>query len=118
VKCVLDSVRVNPVGVTSKTKGSKKLPRRSIERKRLKWKTKEENPKSDPASVNSGLIDREVAPLKKVQKKEIELRDLSGNFSEEVMFCKLCIAQGSMARCTIHLEVPGFLSGIGALRRM
>ncbi|MCI73500.1 hypothetical protein A2U01_0094764, partial [Trifolium medium] len=26
IKCVLDSLRVNPVGVTSKTKGSKKPP--------------------------------------------------------------------------------------------
>ncbi|MCI92362.1 hypothetical protein A2U01_0113658, partial [Trifolium medium] len=43
---VLDSLRVNPIGVTSKTKGSKKPHRRSIERKRFKWKTKEENLKS------------------------------------------------------------------------
>ncbi|MCI51236.1 hypothetical protein A2U01_0072480, partial [Trifolium medium] len=55
--------------VTSKTKGSKKPPKRSIKRKRFKWKTKEDNPKSDPASVNSWLVDRKVAPLKKVNKR-------------------------------------------------
>ncbi|MCI33504.1 hypothetical protein A2U01_0054721, partial [Trifolium medium] len=69
INCVLDSLKVNLVGGTSKTKGSKKSPRRSIERKRFKWKIKEENPKSDAASVNLWLIDREVAPLKKVNKR-------------------------------------------------
>ncbi|MCI82687.1 hypothetical protein A2U01_0103961, partial [Trifolium medium] len=38
-------------------------------KKRFKWKTKEENPKSDPASVNSLLVDRNVAPLKKVNRR-------------------------------------------------
>ncbi|MCI02292.1 hypothetical protein A2U01_0023324, partial [Trifolium medium] len=69
IKCVLDSLRLNPVGGTSKTKGSKKPPKRSIKRKRFKWKTKKENPKSDPESVNSWLIDCKVAPLKKVNKR-------------------------------------------------
>ncbi|MCI89092.1 hypothetical protein A2U01_0110380, partial [Trifolium medium] len=49
INYVLDSLRVKPVVMTSKTKGSKKPPKRLIKRKRFKWKTKEENPKSDPA---------------------------------------------------------------------
>ncbi|MCI72765.1 hypothetical protein A2U01_0094029, partial [Trifolium medium] len=51
------------------TKGSKKPPKRSIKRKKCKWKNKEENPKSDPTSVNLWRDDRKVAPLKKVNKR-------------------------------------------------
>ncbi|MCI45838.1 hypothetical protein A2U01_0067077, partial [Trifolium medium] len=65
INCVLDSLRVKLVVVTSKTKGSKKPPKRSIKRKRFKWKTKEKSPKSDPTSVNSGLVDHKVAPLQR-----------------------------------------------------
>ncbi|MCI21768.1 hypothetical protein A2U01_0042938, partial [Trifolium medium] len=64
INCVLDSLRVSPVVVTPKTKASKKSPKRSIKRKKFKWKTKEGNQKSDPESVNSWLVDRTVAPLK------------------------------------------------------
>ncbi|MCI81248.1 hypothetical protein A2U01_0102521, partial [Trifolium medium] len=52
INCMPDSLRVNPVDVTSDKGGFKKPPKRSIKKKRFKWKTKEENPKSDPASVN------------------------------------------------------------------
>ncbi|MCI93159.1 hypothetical protein A2U01_0114457, partial [Trifolium medium] len=42
---------------------------RSIKKKRIKWKTKEESPKSDPTSVKSLLVDRNVAPLKEKNKR-------------------------------------------------
>ncbi|MCI64800.1 hypothetical protein A2U01_0086058, partial [Trifolium medium] len=64
-----------PVDVTSKTKGSKKPPKRSIKKKRFKWKTKEENPKSDQARVNLLLVDRNIAPWKEENKRSrVELR--------------------------------------------
>ncbi|MCI38671.1 hypothetical protein A2U01_0059900, partial [Trifolium medium] len=69
IDCVTDSLRVNPVHVTSKKEGLKKPPKRSIKKKRIKWNAKEKNPKNDPASVKSLLVDRTVAPLKKVTKR-------------------------------------------------
>ncbi|MCI74865.1 hypothetical protein A2U01_0096129, partial [Trifolium medium] len=63
------SLRVNPVLVTSKKEGFKKPPKRSIKKKRCNWKTKEENPKSDPTNVNSLLVNRNIGPLKKVNKR-------------------------------------------------
>ncbi|MCI38805.1 hypothetical protein A2U01_0060034, partial [Trifolium medium] len=43
-----DSLRVELVGVSSKTKCFKQPPRRFIKRKKFKWKTKKEKSKSDP----------------------------------------------------------------------
>ncbi|MCI23485.1 hypothetical protein A2U01_0044665 [Trifolium medium] len=40
INCVLESLRMSPVDVTPKTKGSKKLPKRSIKRKRCKERTR------------------------------------------------------------------------------
>ncbi|MCI55504.1 hypothetical protein A2U01_0076755, partial [Trifolium medium] len=51
--------------MTSKTKSSKKPPRRSIKRKGFKWKSKKEKPKSDPEDMCSWLVGRKVAPLKR-----------------------------------------------------
>ncbi|MCI67689.1 hypothetical protein A2U01_0088948, partial [Trifolium medium] len=48
IKSMPDSLRVDPVGVTSKTKCFKQPPRRFIKSKRFKWKTKKKKPKSDP----------------------------------------------------------------------
>ncbi|MCI51226.1 hypothetical protein A2U01_0072470, partial [Trifolium medium] len=64
-----DDVRTTSVHVISKTKGQKKLPKRSIKRKRFKWKFKKEILKSDPASVGSWSFKRKVAPWKKVNKR-------------------------------------------------
>ncbi|MCI59342.1 hypothetical protein A2U01_0080597, partial [Trifolium medium] len=66
---VIESLRVDPVGVTSKTKCFKKPPRRSIKRKKFKWKIKKEKLKSDPEDRCSWLVGREVAPLKRVNKR-------------------------------------------------
>ncbi|MCI69467.1 hypothetical protein A2U01_0090729, partial [Trifolium medium] len=38
--------------------------------------------------------------------------------SSRRLFWKVRVAQGSMARCAVHLEMTGFISGIGGLRRM
>ncbi|MCI87361.1 hypothetical protein A2U01_0108644, partial [Trifolium medium] len=48
IDCMPKSLRVDPVGVTSKTKCFKQPPKRFIKRKRFKWKIKKEKPKSDP----------------------------------------------------------------------
>ncbi|MCI34990.1 hypothetical protein A2U01_0056211, partial [Trifolium medium] len=60
INCMTDSLIVDPVGVTSKTKGSKKHPRRSIKRKRFKWKMKKKKPKSDPEDMCSWFVGRKV----------------------------------------------------------
>ncbi|MCI86371.1 hypothetical protein A2U01_0107652, partial [Trifolium medium] len=59
----------DPVGVTSKTKSSKKSPRRSIKRKMFKWKIKKKKPKSDPEDTCSWFVGRKVTPLKRVNKR-------------------------------------------------
>ncbi|MCI67390.1 hypothetical protein A2U01_0088649, partial [Trifolium medium] len=64
INCMPDSLRVDPVGVTSKTKKPKKPPRRSIKRKKFKWKFKKEKPKSEPEDMCSWLVGK-VAPLKR-----------------------------------------------------
>ncbi|MCI44830.1 hypothetical protein A2U01_0066069 [Trifolium medium] len=64
-----DNFRTASGHVISKTKEPKNPPKRLIKGKRFKWKIKKEKPKSDPTSVNSGLIDRKIAPLKKVNKR-------------------------------------------------
>ncbi|MCI66425.1 hypothetical protein A2U01_0087683, partial [Trifolium medium] len=63
--CMPDSLRVDPVGVTSKTKRPKKHPKRSIKRRRFKWKIKKEKLKSDPEERCSWLIGSKVAPLRR-----------------------------------------------------
>ncbi|MCI78576.1 hypothetical protein A2U01_0099846, partial [Trifolium medium] len=50
-----NSLRVDPVGATSKNKCFKQPPRRFIKRKRFKWKMKKEKPKSDPEDMCSWL---------------------------------------------------------------
>ncbi|MCI47358.1 hypothetical protein A2U01_0068599, partial [Trifolium medium] len=69
INCVLESLRVMPVVVTSKTKDSKKSPKRSIKKKKFTWETKEENPESDSARVNSWCDDCKVASLEKMTKR-------------------------------------------------
>ncbi|MCH90390.1 hypothetical protein A2U01_0011305, partial [Trifolium medium] len=89
IKCMPESLRVNPVDVTSKEKGFKESPKRSIKKKKFKWKIKGENPKSDPAGENSWRVDRKVAPLKKVQKKERQMtrRSSTGNYADLCIHC-------------------------------
>ncbi|MCI72426.1 hypothetical protein A2U01_0093689, partial [Trifolium medium] len=53
---VIESLRVNPVDATSRTKGVKKPPKWLIKRKRFKWKMKEEKPKSDPEDSVHGIL--------------------------------------------------------------
>ncbi|MCI54147.1 hypothetical protein A2U01_0075395, partial [Trifolium medium] len=65
INCIPESLRVNLVGVTSKTKKPKKPPGRSIKRKRFKGKIKKEKPKSDPEDICSWLVGCKVAPLKR-----------------------------------------------------
>ncbi|MCI39773.1 hypothetical protein A2U01_0061005, partial [Trifolium medium] len=62
---VIESLRVDPVDETSKTKGSKKSPKRSIKRKRFKWKIKKEKLKSEPGDICSWLVGSKDAPLKR-----------------------------------------------------
>ncbi|MCI38797.1 hypothetical protein A2U01_0060026, partial [Trifolium medium] len=64
-----DSFRANSVHVTSTKESSKKPPKRSRKKKRTKWKTKGESLKSYPASVNSLLVDLNIAPLKEENKR-------------------------------------------------
>ncbi|MCI92851.1 hypothetical protein A2U01_0114148, partial [Trifolium medium] len=47
IDCIPNNLRMEPVGVTSKTKCFKKPPRWFIKRKRFKWKMKKEKPKSN-----------------------------------------------------------------------
>ncbi|MCI76576.1 hypothetical protein A2U01_0097846, partial [Trifolium medium] len=48
IKGMPESLRVDPVGVTTKTKCLKQPPRQFMKRKGFKWKLKKEKPKSDP----------------------------------------------------------------------
>ncbi|MCI11879.1 hypothetical protein A2U01_0032981, partial [Trifolium medium] len=61
----------NPVDQArvAKIKGPKKRPKWSIKGKRFKWRIKRGNPKSAPAIVKSWFVDREGAPLKKMNKR-------------------------------------------------
>ncbi|MCI52355.1 hypothetical protein A2U01_0073599, partial [Trifolium medium] len=69
MNCLPDSLRVNPVHVTSKKEAFKKPPKRSSKKKITKWKTKGEGLKSYPAFVKSLLIDLNIAHLKKENKR-------------------------------------------------
>ncbi|MCI28362.1 hypothetical protein A2U01_0049562 [Trifolium medium] len=67
--CMLESLRVYPVGATSKTKCFKQPPRRFIKPKRFKWKLKKEKSKSNSKGTCSWLDNCKLAPLRKVNRR-------------------------------------------------
>ncbi|MCI33241.1 hypothetical protein A2U01_0054458 [Trifolium medium] len=66
---ISDNFRKASVHVISKTKKPKKTPKRSIKRKRFKWRIKKEKLKSDSEDMCSWLVSSKVAPLQKVNKR-------------------------------------------------
>ncbi|MCH95975.1 hypothetical protein A2U01_0016958 [Trifolium medium] len=70
-----DNFRTSSVHVITKKENAKKPTKGAAKKKRNKRKEKEENPKSDPASVNLLLVDRNIAPRKEENKRSrVELK--------------------------------------------